>query len=123
VKKEPETQKQEEPVAEEQPEPEQPEANGIENGHEEEPKAENGEENGENKLETNLVLEKVTEPANGQQQKVESDDEDDGKGWINPDNISKKLYNAGKKDDRVKEIGVSIMTTDYAMQVHEKIFL
>jgi hypothetical protein len=117
VKKEPEVKKTEEPVVEKPAESNTQEANGIENGHAEEHALDNGPENGEVKLETNLVLEKVEEQANGQQQKPESEDEDDGKGWINPDNISKKLYNAGKKDDRVKDMGVAIMTTDFAMQV------
>lgn len=119
-KKEPEIQKVEEPVVEKQPEPEPQEAKEIENGHQEETNPEAQPETAPETLETNLVLQKVEEPTNGQQQKEESEDEDDGKGWINPDNISKKLYNAAKKDDRVKEIGVAIMTTDFAMQVLPK---
>lgn len=45
------------------------------------------------------------------------DDEDNGKGWINPDNIAQKLYNAVKKEDKVAEMGVAVMTADFAMQV------
>jgi len=69
-----------------------------------------------------IVLSKISEKE-GEQANVddkaveeESDDEDDGKGWINPDNISKKLYKGTKKEDRIQEIGIVIMTSDYAMQ-------
>lgn len=75
-----------------------------------------------------VVLEKIN--IEGQEKKDEnaegktgenidddSEDEDDGKGWINPDNISKKLYKGTKKEDRIQEVGVVVMTADYSMQV------
>ena len=76
--------------------------------------------------EEGIVLAKISEQEAGGEEantnvqgivEEDSDDEDDGKGWINPDNISKTLYKGTKKEDRIQEIGVVIMTSDFAMQV------
>jgi len=69
-----------------------------------------------------IVLEKITEKgttetaAAAQEADDDSSDEDDGQGWINPDNITKTLFKGTKKEDRIQEVGVTIMTADYAMQ-------
>ena len=73
-----------------------------------------------------IVLEKIEENDNQGQvgdrteeaaKEDDSSDEDDGQGWINPQNISKKLYRGKKKEDSTQDVGVTIMTADYAMQV------
>jgi len=68
-----------------------------------------------------IVLERITEKeataTENKEGEESSDDEDDGQGWINPDNITKTLFKGTTKEDRIKEIGVTIMTADYAMQV------
>lgn len=48
----------------------------------------------------------------------QSDSEDDEAGWINPDNISKHIFNSVKVEETENKIGVAIMTADYAMQVN-----
>lgn len=52
----------------------------------------------------------------------EESEEDDGEGWINTNNITKYLHNASTEaEGEDNKLGISIMTTDYAMQVYFKI--
>ena len=102
-------------------------ANGVEETQEHEVHQQEGVENHEDQGEIEgIVLEKIEENDNQGQignrteeagKEDDSSDEDDGKGWINPQNISKKLYKGNKKEDSLQDVGVTVMTADYAMQV------
>ena len=59
---------------------------------------------------------KTTENINNEEDD-DDDDEDDEEGWINPGNISKQLHKAQESKEQDHDIGVAIMTSDYAMQV------
>lgn len=71
---------------------------------EENNKIENKEENHENEQ-------------SSKDKEIQSDSEDDEAGWINPDNISKHIFNSVKVEETDNKIGVAIMTADFAMQV------
>ena len=57
-----------------------------------------------------------------QDEKVEDgdSDSDDGKGWINPNNVQRMMFGGTKKENIIEKAGVAVMTADYAMQVRKR---
>jgi len=50
--------------------------------------------------------------------KKDLDEDDDGEGeWITPSNVAKHIYKGESKNKTLDELGIAIMTTDFAMQV------
>ena len=45
------------------------------------------------------------------------DDDDDDEGWINPDNFSQHFFTSQKVAESENNLGIAIMTADFAMQV------